>query len=88
MAVANVFNSSGGTAITSTTRQKDLSAQTDGSKTQFTVPDNFVTCSLVVYWNGLRQFTGISITIDSNSTFTTSFVAAADDYIFVDYQPI
>ena len=87
MALTDVFNSSGGTLAQSTTRSRDLSAQTDGSNTPFVPPDNFVTNSLVVYWNGLRQFTGVTITIVSNKSFSTSFVAAADDYIFVDYQP-
>ena len=87
MAIANVFNSEGGTAQTETTKSKNLSDQIDGSETTFVTPQNFVASSLKVYYNGVRQFTGVSITVATRNSFTTSFVPQVGDYIFVDYKP-
>ena len=88
MAIVDAFNSEGGTGAIGGAVQKDLSNQTDGSKTTFSTPEKFVQNSLVVYWNGLRQFTGVTITINSNQSFTTSFIAESDDYLFVEYNKL
>ena len=64
----------------------DLSNQADGSNQSFSTSSTYKTGSLAVYWNGIRQQTGVTITETGSGTFSTSFVAAAGDYIFADYQ--
>ena len=41
--------------------------------------------SIRVYWNGIRQQLGETITVTSSTTFTTTFTARSGDYLFVDY---
>ena len=89
MALSNVFNDNGGTASTSSAaRQENISSQCNGSTTSFTTSTKFIVSTLKVYWNGMRQFKDVTITITNNQTFTTSFTPANNDYLFVDYQPI
>jgi hypothetical protein len=59
--------------------EEDLSAQTDGERTVFTTEQNYVTGSLVVYYNGLRQRTGSGkeVVETGSNTFSTSFGGAA-----------
>ena len=77
-----LFGSSGGG---SSLREADLTAQINGSTTVFTMPENYQNGTLRVYWNGIRQRTGDTITEASQSTFTTSFTAQSGDVLIVDY---
>ena len=88
MALADPFNSQGGTIQEISgeqMRQEDLSTQCDGSRTTFTVSEAFDSDSLRVYWNGIRQQIGETITVVSSTTFTTTFTPSADHYLFIDY---
>jgi hypothetical protein len=66
-------------------KQADLSSQTDGSETTFTVPSAYVSGSLRVYWNGVRQIPSNSFTETTSTTFTTTFTPASTDTLDVDY---
>ena len=68
-------------------KQSNLTSQVNGSATSFTVPEAYQSGSLRVYWNGLRQITGVSITENSQTTFQTTFTPENGDYIVVDYYP-
>lgn len=90
MAIANVFNRDGGTAGGGggggSETSEDLSAQCDGVKTTFTTSVAFSNASLKVYWNGVRQFTSVTITPNGSSKqFTTTFTPASGQKLFVDY---
>mgnify|MGYP001379280573 FL=1 len=68
-----------------TLKEADLTAQVNSSNTTYTMPENYQFGTLRVYWNGIRQRTGDTITETSQSTFTTSFTALSGDVIIVDY---
>ena len=88
MAIVDAFNQEGGTTTTTTgsnMQQQNLSSQCDGSRTSFTVQEAFDGDSIRVYWNGIRQQLGETITVTSSTTFTTTFTARSGDYLFVDY---
>ena len=86
MAFANAFNENGGTATTDSTKQVDLSAQCNGERVAFTTPDKFVSSTVKVYFNGLRQFVNDGFTLSNNNTITTTFTPDNGDNLFVDYQ--
>jgi hypothetical protein len=89
VAISKPFNSQGGTIQEisgEVMKQEDLSDQCDGSRTTFTVSEAFDSDSLRVYWNGVRQQIGETITVASSTTFTTSFTPSADHYLFIDYS--
>ena len=69
-------------------KEVNLTSQVDGSNYEFTMPEAFRTGSLRVYWNGLRQIVGVSITITSTTEFQTSQPPEEGDYIIVDYYPV
>lgn len=77
-----LFGSSGGGT---TLKEADLTAQINGSNTTFTLLENYQFGTLRVYYNGIRQRTGDTITEASQSTFTTSFTAQSGDVLIVDY---
>lgn len=89
MAIVDAFNQEGTTSTTPSTganmKQEDLSDQCDGSTTTFTVSEAFDQDSIRVYWNGIRQQIGETITVTSSTTFTTTFTPDTGHYIFVDY---
>lgn len=62
---------------------QNISAQIDGNTINYAVKP-FVLRTLMVFWNGIRQ-SDSEITITSNSTFSTSFVASAGDSLIVTY---
>ena len=89
MAVQDAFNSFGGTTTTttgSTMQQENISDQCDGSTTSFTVQEAFDGDTIRVYWNGIRQQLGETITVTSSTTFTTTFTPDVGDYLFIDYN--
>ena len=67
---------------------EDLSSQCNGVATTFTVSTPFDQGKIFVYYNGIRQQIGNGITVSSTQTFTTSFTPAADDTLYVDFQPL
>lgn len=66
-------------------KEVNLTEQIDGSTQNFTMPEKYTTGSLRVYWNGIRQIVGVTITEISTTVFQTSFTAETGDYIVVDY---
>lgn len=89
MAIVDPFNTEGGTTTLTTgatMKQENISDQCDDTTTTFTVSEAFDGDSIRVYWNGIRQQIGETITVSSSTTFTTTFTPRSGDYLFVDYQ--
>jgi len=89
MAIVDPFNTEGGTTTPTTgatMKQENISDQCDDTTTTFTVSEAFDGDSIRVYWNGIRQQIGETITVSSSTTFTTTFTPRSGDYLFVDYQ--
>ena len=85
MPIANVFGSStssdsGGDKLIT----NDLSAQIDGSNTDFTTTEAFESGSLSVFWNGLRQSAN-EITELTSSTFRISTAPQSGGSVVVQY---
>lgn len=68
-------------------KEANLTSQIDGETYDFTMPESFQSGSLRVYWNGLRQITGVSITVVSATEFQTSFTPGDGDQLVADYYP-
>lgn len=69
-------------------KQADLSSQCDGSKTSFTVPENYQAGSLRVYYNGIRQVEGETFSEHNSNTFRTSgFAPEVGAFLTIDYTP-
>ena len=79
MPIANVFSSSGEKLLS-----EDISDQLNGSRQVFTVSNDFESGSLRVYWNGVRQ-SGNEITVQTAATFQTSFQAASNGSLIVEF---
>ena len=63
--------------------QENISTQCNGSRTTFTVNANFISTSLRVYYNGVRQ-TG-EFTVISDNQFSLSFTPDSGDLLEIDY---
>ena len=87
MAAASVFNGEGGTITTKKEQTKNVTNQIGSSNQSFDLGVAYVSGSLRVYWNGMRQTTGTTIT-EAGNTFSTSFIANPGDELIVDYQPV
>lgn len=79
----DVFASSG--TFGGSTTEDDVSSQIDGVTQTFVTADAFDTSTLVVYWNGVRQRTGVEITVVNARTFTTAFVAPTGSALVATY---
>lgn len=64
----------------------NLTAQIDGLADTFTTTGSFLPDSLKVYYNGVRQITGVTVTVVGSNQFRLSFVPGAGDYLLVDYN--
>jgi len=84
---ANAFPNSSG-AFSNTEVESDLSSQVNGSTQSFVTPLPFKTGSLVIYYNGVRQRTGIEITVVDARNFTTSFVPQSSSVLVAVYQSL
>ena len=80
----DVFDSGGSFGGTST--EDDVSSQIDGVTQTFVTAYAFDTTTLVVYWNGVRQRTGVEITVINAKTFTTDFVAPTGSVLVATYK--
>ena len=69
--------------MTGEVRGENLTAQTDGEATTFTVANAYVTGSLRVYWEGVRLTD--EVTESSSTTFTLSVTIPSGDRLYVDY---
>ena len=68
-------------------KQADLSSQINGSRTEFTVPEQYKSGSIRVYFNGVRQEIGNTITESGLDSFTTTFTPQSGDSLSLDYIP-
>ena len=65
---------------------ENLSAQCDGLSSSFTLGEAFEATSLRVYWNGIRQPQGSTVTVTGSTTFSTTFVPDVSASLVVDYR--
>ena len=65
--------------------KENLTSQVNGTRTEFTVSGNFVTNSLRVYYNGVRQVQGEHFTEVTDQTFTTTFTPQNGDFLNIEY---
>lgn len=79
---------SGSDAFGSQQFEDDVSSQIDGVSQTFVTTYAFATDSLVVYWNGVRQRTGIEITIVNARTFQTQFTAPSGTVVVAVYTKL
>ena len=70
-------------------KAQDLTSQIDGSKTQFTVQEEFIAERIFVFLNGLFQGppNGSEITVDSSTTFTIATRPELGDNLAIIYSP-
>lgn len=66
----------------------DLSSQVDGSTQQFTVPEPYVSGSLRVYYNGLRQIQSVTYNENTSTTFSFTFTPLDGSKVEIDYVAV
>ena len=67
--------------------KSNLTGQITGSNAVFTVPEEYQTGSLRVYYNGVRQIESTTFSETTSTTFTLTFTPVLGDYISIDYKP-
>ena len=65
----------------------DLNSQVNGSNTVFTVPENYTSGKLFVWFNGVMQTRGDTYTETTSSTFTLTFTPVTGENIIILYTP-
>jgi hypothetical protein len=65
----------------------DLNSQVDGSNVTFTVPENYESGTLYVFFNGMIQTRGDGYTETTSSTFTLTFTPDSGENIIILYTP-
>ena len=83
----DAFGDSSGAFGTGST-DDDLSTQINGVTQTFVTTQAFNTDSLVIYYNGVRQRTGVEITVVDARTFQTSFIPLSGTVLVAVYQPL
>jgi len=68
-------------------KKENLTSQINGSRTTFTVQEEYKTGSLRVYYNGVRQIEDETFSETTSTTFTLTFTTIAGDYLSIDYTP-
>ena len=87
MAIANAFNSTGGTGPDVSNVQnimEDLTSSVNGERTQFSTTQNYDANSLIVYQNGLKQKQSTIGQIGSN-IFSLPSAPVIGDILEVEY---
>tara|TARA_Y100001973_G_C5194750_1_gene333429 strand:+ start:1391 stop:1660 length:270 start_codon:yes stop_codon:yes gene_type:complete len=69
-------------------QEEDVSSQINGVTQTFVTASAFDTTSIVIYWNGVRQRTGVEITVVNAKTFTTQFIAPNGSTLVAVYKPL
>lgn len=69
-------------------KQADLTSQVNGERNVFTVPENYQTGTIRVYYNGLRQVKNDHFTEPNQNQVTLLFTPQTGDFITVDYIPV
>ena len=68
-------------------KKENLTSQINGSRTTFTVQEEYKTGSLRVYYNGVRQIEDETFSETTSTTFTVTFTTITGDYLSIDYTP-
>ena len=68
-------------------KKENLTSQINGSRTTFTVSEEYKTGSLRVYYNGVRQIEDETFSETTSTTFTVTFTTITGDYLSIDYKP-
>jgi hypothetical protein len=68
-------------------KQADLTSQVDGNRTTFTIPENYQTGSIRVYYNGIRQVKTDHFTEPNQTQINLLFTPQTGDFLTVDYIP-
>ena len=68
-------------------KKENLTSQINGTRTTFTVQEEYKTGSLRVYYNGVRQIEDETFTETTSTTFTLTFQTITGDYLSIDYTP-
>ena len=87
MPIADVFGAQTQTDNSSKLIVNDLSAQIDGTNTNFTTTEKFENGSIQVFWNGLRQSAN-EITELSDEVFRISTAPQLGVSVLVQFYPI
>jgi hypothetical protein len=66
----------------------DLSSQIDGVSNSFVTTYAFNTSSIVIYYNGVRQRTGVEVTVINARTIQLDFVPESGTTIVATYKTI
>lgn len=75
-------------AFNPSTVEQDISSQIDGVTQTFVLAVPIDTASLVIYFNGIRQRTGVEVTVLSSTTFSVAFVPPTNTVLVAVYKPI
>lgn len=75
-------------AFNPNTVEEDLSSQINGVTQTFVVSVAIDTSTLVIYFNGIRQRTGVEVTVLSSTTFSLAFVPPTNTVLVAVYKPI
>lgn len=68
-------------------KKQNVTSQINGSRTTFTVQEEYKTGSLRVYYNGVRQIEYETFTETTSTTFTVTFQTITGDFLSIDYTP-
>lgn len=68
-------------------KKQNVTSQINGSRTTFTVQEEYKTGSLRVYYNGVRQIEDETFSETTSTTFTVTFQTITGDYLSIDYTP-
>lgn len=68
-------------------KKQNVTSQINGSRTTFTVQEEYKTGTLRVYYNGVRQIEDETFTETTSTTFTLTFQTITGDYLSIDYTP-
>ena len=65
----------------------DLNSQVNGTATVFTMPEEYESGKLFLWFNGVMQTRGDTYTETSSNTFTLSFTPLSGENLIVLYTP-
>lgn len=66
-------------------KKANVTSQINGERTSFTVPENYQSGSLRLYYNGVRQVVGEHFSEVNENTFNCNFTPQTGDFLTVDY---
>ena len=68
-------------------KKQNVTSQINGTRTTFTVQEEYKTGSLRVYYNGVRQIEDETFSETTSTTFTLTFQTITGDFLSIDYTP-